>query len=1257
VADEGARRPSRPRDLDRLAATVPRPADAPVHARRPSSERELDRLLREVARSPGVAEDPAARVFGGTSRFQVLRRLGAGGFGVVYLVRDVAVGADVALKTLPVARPELIYRLKREFRTLADLRHANLVSFYELFAEEDRCFFTMEYVPGRTFLDHVRRDGALDERRLRGALAQLVRGLGALHEAGKLHRDVKPSNVLVSHDERVVILDFGLSTEIEESGLGCSAVMAGTPAYMSPEHAHGEKVSTASDWFSVGVMLYEALTGRLPFHGSRAPLAVPSGAPPSFAGLGQGIPAELVELCRALLDRDAASRPGAAEIMAALGPSAEAAAPAPPAAGDPPLIGRERELAALRDALRAIEGGAGATVLVEGSSGAGKSALVHEFLAGAERMDDVVVLRGRCYERERVPYQGIDSLVDDLCRFLHGRGGAAADALLPRHLPALVRLFPVLGRIPSVAEQCRIARSASADQQELRQRAFGALRELLGRISDRYPLVVHIDDLQWGDLDTAALLHEILRPPDAPSMLLVLSYRSEDRERSPCLRALFEASIGDVARVVVGPLEAAAAEALARRFLPAGERGADPARIACEAGGNPFFILELARFAALRGGGDRGSDGAPDLQRALGARVEQLPDAARRLLEVVAVAGHPIAETVARRAADVSGPPWEAWGVLVAGHLVRFTGAADERSVEPLHDRIRETVASSLAPARVLECHRGLAAALEAAEDADPEVLAWHLEAAGEVGRAYESALVAAAQAEQALAFDRAARLFRWALRLAPQGEARGALLASLGAALAHAGRGVESASAYLEAASHAGEEERTPLRREAALQLLLSGHIDEGSDVAGEALRGAGVAIPRSPRTAFLSLVARTAFTRVRGLRHRERAEAEVPARELTQMDHLWALTRGLAMVDEVRGAEFAARYLLRALAAGEPRRVAQGLAVATGHAAAAAPFSRRTRALLASLDGMDRRLGDPLVHAYAILAQTIQAQSKGQWPGALALADEAERALAERCTGVAWEIWTARAFATSSLFYLGRWQELALRADANLAEARDRGNTYAMVGARAPYGVVAWLVRGDAAGARRQLGEAVASWSSHGFHLQHYWLLMAESFLDLHAGDGAAAWARVSGRWPELKRSLLLRMPFVRTELVHARGASALAAAAGERLASARQALVAEAARSARALDGIGSDLARALAKLIAAGVAAQEGRAEEAAQRLELAALDLERQHMAAHAAAARVRIAELRGAAPPPFLPDEAAADPAASVRMLAPGLGR
>ena len=145
----------------------------------------------------------------------MVRRLGAGGMGVVYEVHDRVRDEVVALKTLRRTGAADLYRLKREFRSLADVAHPNLVCLYELFVEDERCFFTMELVNGVSFVDYVRGpDGAtVSTDRLRRALRQLVDGVSALHRRGKLHRDIKPSNVLVTPEGRVVILDFGLIAE------------------------------------------------------------------------------------------------------------------------------------------------------------------------------------------------------------------------------------------------------------------------------------------------------------------------------------------------------------------------------------------------------------------------------------------------------------------------------------------------------------------------------------------------------------------------------------------------------------------------------------------------------------------------------------------------------------------------------------------------------------------------------------------------------------------------------------------------------------------------------------------------------------------------------------------------------------------------------------------------------------------------------------------------------------------------------------
>ena len=177
-------------------------------------------------------------------------------------------------------------------------------------------FFTMELVEGVDFLTYVRmgEDAEARVRRLREALRQLVHGVAYLHRGNKVHRDLKPSNVLVTSQGRVVVLDFGLMTDTGRD-LGEHAHIVGTPAYMAPEQATGALATPAADWYAVGVMLFEGLTGALPFGGSSQEVIASKRAsdPPLARLLAPDAPADLEALCARLLHRDPASRPDLAQ--------------------------------------------------------------------------------------------------------------------------------------------------------------------------------------------------------------------------------------------------------------------------------------------------------------------------------------------------------------------------------------------------------------------------------------------------------------------------------------------------------------------------------------------------------------------------------------------------------------------------------------------------------------------------------------------------------------------------------------------------------------------------------------------------------------------------------------------------------------------------------------------------------------------------------------------------------------------------------
>ena len=415
------------------------------------------------------------------------------------------------------------------------------------------------------------------------------------------------------------------------------------------------------------------------------------------------------------------------------------------------FVSREAELAELGRCYDQMRAGGTVVACVAGQSGIGKSALVRKFLLQVQSQDQPVILSGRCYEQESVPFKAMDSLVDALSRYLKRVAPDELAGLLPRDARRLTKLFPVLERVEALNATPSRA-SDPLDRQELRRRAFQALRDLLGRIGERHPLVLAIDDMQWGDTDSATLLAELLRPPDSPALLLLLSFREE--KSNPGLQLLFaELERGGVplVRLALEPFTQAESLQLARMLLPSAGRAEDEmaANIARESSGNAYFVRELARQA--RAGSRPGERAGLRLDDLIWERVKELSDESRRLLEVVAVSGQPLAQRDAYAAAGLASRNPAALGALRADRLVRGGGEGAGEFLETYHDRIRESIVSRL-PADILRGHHGrLAATLEVHRSADAETLAVHLFHAGETMRAGQRYAEAARAATEAL--------------------------------------------------------------------------------------------------------------------------------------------------------------------------------------------------------------------------------------------------------------------------------------------------------------------------------------------------------------------------------------------------------------------------------------------------------------------------------------------------------------------------
>lgn len=1110
--------------------------------------------------SSGGAIDP---------RFELVNELGKGGMGIVYRARDKQRGGEVALKALREIEPNALLRLKREFRVMCDVRHPNLVRLGELLERDGRWFFTMELVEGVHFLEwvgappdmaepseqvatstmattaepaaaraagkrgpvedevpmmrrpRVQAEPRFDELRLRSALRGIVEGLAGLHAKGLVHRDVKPSNIKIDKSGRLVLLDFGVTVARTDA----DTELAGTYAYMAPEQAAGH-ATPAADWYAVGVMLFRAMTGHLPFPASREGLEMKARfAAPLADDYVRGLPRDLVSLCDALLRTDPASRAGEAEVRAAVGVVLPLRAPTNFVA---PFVGRERErlrLAGLRATVNAER--SCQVALIIGQSGVGKTALARRFLE--ESKPAMVLLESRCDERETVPFNALDGIVDGLARLVaHHRERLpddALDALRTDAAAELRRLFPVLTEL---SPPRRLQRSLD----DSRAAAARALRDVLAAIGRERPLALLIDDAQWADADSCALLADLFARP-APPLLLVVTTRGP--ERPPLM-----AGIQVDEEIVLGGLDAD--DALALATAVAGSEPIDAAAIAREAGGHPMFIAELSRFSAER----RSSAG--NLDEALWARACDASAAARKLLHIVVVDGGALPRSIAVAACGLDpDTAADAIGELRGARLIREGDAV----IEPYHDRVREALVGRLPRGERRALHLVLANALEES-GAPPERLAHHWAGGGENERAAICAEAAANRAAEALAFERAAEFLAMALSLGSHdGAARRELLVSRADALTHAGHLREAGLAFLEASrtGDLSELDQRDLRRRAAERLLSGGDLVDGLEVERELLAEVGLPWPASRGAALRTMAWLYVRIGASRLQWKSRTEADLSAEQKLRLDTCWSAAVGLSMVDSIRGAAFAMRSLVLTLAAGDPRRIACALCAAA-FAAAGMNQHRRLRHLTKAIARAATETDAPEARCYVALAEAAGAYfADNDWPATRDIAKRGLEMWHAAGRGHTWEADLFEQFVGWGYATAGEHREAADYAEGVLRGARRRGDRFMEVGFRVQF-PQRYMLDDQAADGIQDVDDALASWpvpegleqiSNH-----FYWAWRSRMNLALYMGRALADAEVIDDARRKIERSLLWQVPAVRLDVSIWAGACSLARAA---------------------------------------------------------------------------------------------------------------
>jgi hypothetical protein len=896
------------------------------------------------------------------------------------------------------------------------------------------------------------------------------------------------------------------------------------------------------------------------------------------------------------------------------------------------LVGRARQLAALEAALGEVRSGHPVIVHVAGASGMGKSALVRRFLDAVSARDRAVVLAGRCCEREAVRFRAMDDAIDALGLHLATNDAKAVAPLSPENAAALVRLFPVLARVPALADAALGAGRGEAESPagvslQLRARSIAALRALLRHIGRSGPVVLCIDDAHWGDEDSAALLSELTAPPDPPGLLIVLAYRREWEGRAPLLivRPAGAGAPVPIHAVAVDALDDAEARALVAISLDRAYDDPAVMAVVTEGAGNPFALGEFARHVRAAGLPATGLE----LGAVLHARFAELREAPLRLLQALSVAARPLPLALASRAAGLSREQGAAaLRALRTVHLVRESSGAGVSCVEAFHDRVREAMIAVMQPEALIAQHARFVDALTGESDVDPEVLFVHCRGAGLRGRAADFAAEAAALAARVFAFARAAELYEAALELSDAGDARVPHWNVARAdALACAARRRDAAQAYERAAASASTQaERTRLESMAIEQYLCGGHFDAGEPLAARVLERVNMPLAPTRTSAVVRMVARMLWLRVRGAQFTPRAAHQASREKLEQLDVCIGICSGLTVADSVRSSEVLLRTIEASLAAGEPWRMARALSMLSVMTSAEGPTAYSTELLDRSL-ALAVRVGDPKLSALTSMCRAMTLTLEGRWREGLALLERVNAFFNSEPSLAHWERDITQGLMLLCWYYMGEMREVDRRVPAIVADAVQRGDRYMRSLSAATVASYCWLARDDPETHAEVVRSGVTGPAPRNEQRSEH--ISAEMCLAdnaLYTGEPERAQVRLREAIPAATASLVLRIRFtlIAALEVEARVALALACRGRDRRAN-----LGTVRRNANQLERFRQPWPSAVALLLRAGAADAEGRSGDAVSLYAAAAAAFDNAEMALYAALARRRLGEQLG----------------------------
>ena len=613
------------------------------------------------------------------NRYQIIRELGRGGMGVVYLARDPLLKRDVAIKVITpeFLGSEAVERFKREAQVVANMDHPSIVGVFDIGEHGGSLFFVMPYVAGTNLRSFI-KDGSLSLGDVVNLGIQVADALEYSHSKEVVHRDVKPENILISKDEsstddvRVRVTDFGLAMASAQSHLTKTGTLVGTISYLSPEQLTQRNLDGRTDIYSLGIVLYECLVGKAPFAGEIQSVLyrIAHEIPQSPRALGADIAPELEEIIMQCLEKDPAKRfQRAKEVADALKRHktklrdterfqklsvVHRASTIVQRPMQSPFIGREKEFTELQRSLNAALQGECQFVVVGGEAGIGKSRLLDE-LENLAKAKKIRLLHSRFVEQDQAfSFQGFCEAIQEYFRIKVTTSSGPVD--FSDLASDLVSLFPVLAEMTEFTGGQKLLVTGETKRTQDRTYIFDLLARSFARIGGGKPLIILFEDLQNADVSIDALQYVVRRLGPTPTFV-VGTYRTTEVDKHHPLAKMLKGFQGDrrFAQINLESFSVSDYRAFLQTLIGSTEMEQsfiDKLYEATE--GNPHFTKELVRSLIDSGRIIKNETGSwslsgettlssevlpPTIQETVEKRIERLPQDWREILSMASVLG------------------------------------------------------------------------------------------------------------------------------------------------------------------------------------------------------------------------------------------------------------------------------------------------------------------------------------------------------------------------------------------------------------------------------------------------------------------------------------------------------------------------------------------------------------------------------------------------------------------------------------------